>query len=482
MLQAAHSESSNLWDLSVVRADSSEHSSDLTISDVKNFEAYHRFLNRLLIAYIRQSTDSKQPLQVDWTIVSLGRQIWKECQLFRLYHALIDYFNSGKVGPIPLIQVPSGATPIEAEGWLSWLNAPLAGLHEELGMLLSFYAYLANDEQLMHKGRKLVEWQKQLIQSDNLPLSELFSLEGKETRKKHLVQSYAFYLVAAWVHSSGDLLEVADHTASKLREVWDSEVEERLTLGMLMLGYLKKRLKAPSKRALEISSTLCDPHTSLVAKRTSNGYGYATLSGGGSGLGTYRYKGVQILTWGPQISSLGDCDRFGIFNPCYHPFRKNNNTQLSASSDGFSIAGNVKVGLRRLKNLSEVFEAPEGGDWFKTSQSLNKEGVQMSWNWLKSSSNETSSRRICWYIKACDCQLLTDKIRMPLRSLEHFSGESQPVLFSSNEGKMLFSGSKSLKMDLIPLAGSGDFWGADYLLSLETPCNHKISTEWSFLN
>lgn len=480
ILQAARTETTDIWDLSVVKEELIERESNLHLLDVEDFDAYHQFLNSLLISCFYQKKFTQYNFQVDEAFLSKGRLIWSECQLFQLYHAIIDYISKGSITPLSIVQVSSGATPIEAEGWLSWLNSPSAGLHEELGMLLAFYGYLTENQEYLSQGAKLVEWQKQLIQGDGLPLTELFSNEGRHAYKNHLARSYALYLVAAWTYSSGDLLEVADQISDKLREVWDSEVERTLSLGMLMLDHLKQCLDAPQKGALQLSSTLCDPHTSLVGKRFQDGYGYATLCGGASGLGSYCYKDVKILTWGPQTSSLGNCEGFGIYSPCYHPYRKQSYTQLSAANHGFSLDGNVKVGAPKAKTISDTIKTVESAEWLKSSQSLSKDRIQIAWNWLKSRDSD-SNRHICFFMKACDCQLIKDKLRFPLRSLERYNGEFQPVLFIGLKGKILLSASGPLNMELIPLAGEGDFWGADYLLAIKSPCNHKVVTEWSFL-
>jgi hypothetical protein len=129
---------------------------------------------------------------------------------------------------------------------------------------------------------------------------------------------------------------------------------------------------------------------------------------------------MELRKFGPQGSPLGDVTRFGIY-------------------------GEEVNGWAPLKANREV--------WMHTERTENK--IQVRFVGL------TEKCYFCFYVKGDSCQIGSEVFKP--KSLRRFQNECSKVSF----GKLKIELDRPRKTELIPLAGDGSFWEADFLLAFE---------------
>jgi hypothetical protein len=154
-----------------------------------------------------------------------------------------------------------------------------------------------------------------------------------------------------------------------------------------------------------------------------------TLNGSRAGAGAMRAGSVRIVAFGPHAYPLSNPHLFGISEAGTQWFcataQKDVWFQVEAKEEGFS-----------LHSLGITFEKPMA---------------------------------FVFYVKAGECRI-GDRVFKP-KSLQRFLGEASVVQFD----EAFLAIDRPLKIELIPLAGGENFWGADFLLAFWlSPLSNKV--------
>ena len=169
--------------------------------------------------------------------------------------------------------------------------------------------------------------------------------------------------------------------------------------------------------------------------------GALSLLGRGTSLGTFRSKEIEIRAFGPQALPLNDPKQFGI-------------ERTLGGADGWT-------------NVSALPEV-----WFEV-----KKFIEIGLNIRFLGITLEKPLNFSFYIKAPVAQI--GPARFQPKSLNRYKGESAPVIFGD---KFQIESMVSTKMELIPLAGEGCFWGTEFLLSFEIhPFESRGVFKWGLL-
>jgi hypothetical protein len=156
-----------------------------------------------------------------------------------------------------------------------------------------------------------------------------------------------------------------------------------------------------------------------------------SAAGWQTGAGAARIGDVEIPAFGPHLAPLSDGELFGI----------------GPGEDGWFCAHAEK----------EVWMRARGAAGCRSvSLSLDSVGVQPE-----------KPMAFVFYIRADEC-MAGGKVFKP-RSLARYSGPADAVEFTAKSSKISFSTDPGLKIEIIPLAGDNDFWGASFLLAVWLP-------------
>lgn len=148
-------------------------------------------------------------------------------------------------------------------------------------------------------------------------------------------------------------------------------------------------------------------------------------------LGAMRKGRIAIPSFGPQVHPLNDPDLFGIYRTIPH-------TRWAAVSAKREI-------------------------WFEYFQSLQSQDLEVRFFGL------TPERALSFvfYIKA-EVARVDQETYLP-KSLQRYCGMAKKVCFESSGDHFSIENMCPSKMEIIPLAGNGCFWDADFLLGFEIP-------------
>lgn len=168
---------------------------------------------------------------------------------------------------------------------------------------------------------------------------------------------------------------------------------------------------------------------------------FATM-GEGIALGALSAFGLEFPALGPQAYPLNDPSRFGIRR------------------------------VLREKRWGAVFAKPDV--WFDMDPSLQGGIFQSRFIGL----TPEFPMAFVFYVKAEKAQV-GNEIFYP-KSLLRYSGGSRKIVFERNESRVTIESGIPGKMDLIPLAGEGCFWNAEFLLAFEIPSfDGRVSVKFS---
>lgn len=151
--------------------------------------------------------------------------------------------------------------------------------------------------------------------------------------------------------------------------------------------------------------------------------------GEGMPLGAFVGKDIEIPAFGPQYGSLNRPELFGIDR----------------------IISDRKWG--RVYAQKDV--------WFEVKSDLARGDLEISFYGCKSE----NPLFFVFYIRA-EQVVIDQKIYFP-KSLDRYMGGLQTVILNRWKTQMSINGNGTSKMQLIPLAGEGCFWGSDFLLAFE---------------
>ncbi len=175
------------------------------------------------------------------------------------------------------------------------------------------------------------------------------------------------------------------------------------------------------------------PDIDLTLLKTSQISAALTLDGNGTSLGVIRVGSVEMRAFGPQSASLQ-----------------------------FGIKGRGLDGWIHTAAFPEV--------WLQMKATTIGEDLKLDFRFVGITQETPLS--LAFYVKGESCQI-GNEILKP-KSLRRYQGESQKISF---ENRVKIETGQPHKVQVIPLAGEGCFWGADFLILFEL---HPLVSQTSF--
>jgi hypothetical protein len=157
-----------------------------------------------------------------------------------------------------------------------------------------------------------------------------------------------------------------------------------------------------------------------------------TLTGNGTSLGVIRFNEIEVRAMGPQAAGLS-----------------------------FGIQGKGMDGWTRTRALNEV--------WLEMKPVLKEKELQLKFNFV--GLKPQTPLFLALYMKAKSCEI-GGKSYLP-KSLHRFNGETKDLSF---EKKLHIECDIPHKTEIIPLAGEGCFWDAEFLVQFEISPNASQPT------
>lgn len=393
------------------------------------------------------------------------RHPWNQSsQYFRslvaLNHALAK-MPIPEVGPHLL---ESGAALIELHEYCPWLSLPYTPHHFEFGIYLCFLALLTKRDDLHETVLRIAYWQLNTLDVEARPLSGLFVREKEGSSLNHLCLSYLLFRSAAILKEETPFAALAQSLLKSIQECLEQTKEKIDPLWALMEKWLNQH-KILSSASLELPEHIYDPSTALVGYRSPTQHVICTLHGGHTGLGESRHGDIEIVNYGPQYLPLGDCQGFGIEGNSLsdHGIRR---SMIERRRGSFILKGCTRL---VDQPSSSSFEPKKfRGIWLEVAQEFKKPHFYLKTTFLGLDGWEGVA--FSFFIKAARCKIQS-QILHPL-TLDRYEGKAHTLLLEGQEHLLELRplAFKGTTMQVIPLAGGNNFWGANFLVAyLMTP-------------
>lgn len=203
----------------------------------------------------------------------------------------------------------------------------------------------------------------------------------------------------------------------------------------------------------------------VVSMKDSSRHIAISNQGINTAIGSIKYKEIQIPAFGPQYFPLSNANGFGIFH------------QGGPIQDFVKQKGN---GESTITLWSRVFDdGKPSSTWIGFQGNLTQEGLDIA---LLLRGGQTKKMAFSFFIKADQCKADDQKEIRP-KSLDRYVGEAKKITCSCMSSKLSFETPEKSFVNIIPLAGKGFFWDADFLIAFElnSPMR-KISLKLPVLN
>lgn len=443
----------------------------LSLESPEDYLDFYRLLVSIL--FIREEGNQRLNNQIE-RLIRKGKTegFWKSVQLEEGYRILVDYLYEGKRQLFAVKQLEKGAVLQENEMRALERHIPRPKENAELALICLYLGWVWKDDELMQSGLKLTEFCLSLCDHNG----ELF--QGMWVRESE-------YRVTGNTQTFSLLFTIASHVAlsSKIQVVSEAIFEKRGRIQPFIALFAKafQRLLEDKELFPKIHEelTVYDHDQSLGFLR----YHYESLSfacsasGANTGLGVIHKKGVHITSFGPHYAPLADSNCYGVFRPSNGSRDGFKDLTIEPGDERARFKGWTRVVTPVASHISKqpYSFAERGQQWLFFDVVGEKDTVNLTIR--QSQFDETAPLHFVFFVSADEGMIEGGGEILP-KALERFQGRSNKVIFSRGGVMVTITPNFESEMEVIPLAGGGHFWSADFLLAF--PLMEKMSAyRWS---
>lgn len=431
------------------------------------FNKLRKFLAvNLLIDLQGDKGRRKEVVLEAWEKVALSR-LEKELQLARALQSLNHYYLCKEAFGIRPQLVSEKFCFMEYKGYASWSMLPLPRLNAEIGIIWAILAYLLHDEDLLLKAIGLAEWHLNATLDHNY-----FPSPGFYCPEKYVSLSDLLFVNALFFRLIGVLCGDSRMKEASLRQVEHLKYREQRSCTFssyiaLLFRWVDDRVKFAISRPAVLSERIYDPNIALAVFRTKDSYVTATLMGNKTGLGSFHFKDVSIVNYGPQLFPLGDCENFGIEKTTDYKEGSLEKVFFEAKRDRFSLEGTCRVtssaAVALSKSKSALFSLKHSGVWLDISQKYSNSEQRLEVS--PYGFGKISDMAFVFYVKG-ELYVPGNNIKLRPRSLDSYEGDAEKIYVRGSEGEIcIHHFSENREVKVTPLVGDDSFWGADFLIA-----------------
>jgi hypothetical protein len=422
------------------------------ISPEKTIENWKKFLTLNLLNYYAKSHTN----QLAALLHIFEQQSWNQSsQYFRLIAALNHYLVDIPVPEVGVHLLESGAALIDFQEHCPWLSLPYHPFHLEFGIFLSALGLLSKRTEFEPFVRRLANWQLNTLDATGQPFYALYTREKDNNYFETVLLHYLFFKGAACLTQEKKFFYFAELTGERLKENCKLDHQSINPLWVIMEKVFE--FTEMKSEAFDLPTQIHDSSTSLIGYRTEKQSAICTLHGNHTGLGYFRDHDVEIVNYGPQYYPFDDCNGFGIEGNHLsdHGIRQ---SIMEWNRYGFSQKGCVRmVDQHASSTQMGLFR----GIWLEVVQEYKHSQLQVKTNFLGLDGWESVA--FCFFVKAK--QSCINQYSLLPGKLERYEGNSFPVTFEGEKSTLELTAQTPGSMQVIPLCGGINFWGADFLVA-----------------
>jgi len=299
--------------------------------------------------------------------------------------------------------LPSGTLPLFPKKFFPWDALPYPQQHAELGTWL-----LQKEASHFHElAYRMSSFQEATLDHNKKPIFPFFQQEGKGNRTALEKATLTFF------------------------EMLGQKPKDHFQFSEPTLGLF-------SKRSLE---------TTLMCAG----------SGCKSGMGYYVHQNAGVVNFGPQLFPLGNSDGFGLAG-------RAQNLCFKETEGLFELFYSCRLAAphTRATGLDFLEDSGYSGLWMEAEMKGNLENFSFKSHF--EGTNPLGRLLFVFFGKGEAC-LVAHSIKLNPRSLDRYQGPPQQVAFLDKSVGVSIEALEGIaKMEIIPLAGDSNFWGADFLV------------------
>lgn len=446
---------------SVSEWDKAVSSLDGLMSSWKTFLAHH------LLADLAGSSKEAMATRVR----TLERRPWdSNVQYLRaiiaLNHALA---NMPALEAAPHL-LQSGAALIDSREYCSWLSLPFTPQHFEFGTFLAMLSLLTPQAGLKEAALQMAKWQLNTLDADAKPIPGLFVREKEGKGLYHLTASYALFLSASKLESDFSFGALAEKTLRLVQVKLEAEGGKIDPLFVLIEKWVMRTSRS-SLSSFSLPAQMYDPSTAVVGHREAGHYVVCTLHGVQTGLGGMRWGDVEVVTYGPCALPLDDSFGFGIEGNALSDKGERRSLLELKRGSSFAVKGCVRLADRPTRtgalgkfqgiwlDIEQEYKAPH---FFLRTKLLGLDGWE--------------DVAIGFFVRTKCCHVGSSSLH-PRKPNRYEGVPCQVVLEGMDQQVTLTPPAGAKKMEVIPLSGGDDFWGADFLIAYPLVSDQR-TYEW----
>ncbi len=407
------------------------------------------------------------PSELSVKVRFFERHPWNQSsQYLRSLVALNHAFAKMPIPEVGPHLLESGAALIDLYEYCPWLSLPYTPHHFEFGIFLCLLTLLTKRQDLQETVLRIAHWQLNTLDTEAKPLAGLFVREKEGKTLQQCCLSYLLFRSAALLSQETPFAAIAEIVMKGIQERVEKTREKMDPLWVLIEKWLEHHHQILSHTSLELSEHIYDPSTALAGYRSSSYHIVCTLHGEHTGLGMLRQGDIEIISYGPQYLPLGECQGFGIEGNalCDHGMRR---SMIEWRRGSFVLKGCTRMVDQPSSSPFKVGQFR--GIWLEVVQEFKKPHFHLKTTFL--GLDGWDSVAFSFFVKAAQCKIQS-QVLYP-RTLGSYDGETHSLLLEGHDNQLELS-LLSIKgrMQVIPLAGGDNFWGADFLVAYHMTADH----------
>ncbi len=385
----------------------------------------------------------------------LQKTIFDDFSLVIVMKKVISYFLELKEdsSKIAFSLVP------EEKLYLDEYRFPSPLMNIQTALLCSLLAVIKKEEGAKESALKIADFYYELLDEDRYPYLGFWSKDFEHKESELLLSYYLLF------YSSYHLLHQKrfEHTYSHLLKRAEEKIAIKkikapifLTLLSIFINKIKKEPPANfEEKEHSPKALIFQPDYALIGCKSEQMSALLTLNGIGTGIGSLQSKDIYIKTFGPQSFPLDGSKGFGIFSP--------------ASKESFKDFSFTENSLKGWLRICKKEEATDGKVhilpdkiWMHVDSKIafNKIDLNVLFEGL---TKEKMS--FAFFINAQELKV-QNRIIHP-KSLDRFEGKNTNVQIEGKTSSLQLSTEKEQIFHVLPLAGEGFYWDADFLIAIE---------------
>lgn len=348
---------------------------------------------------------------------------------------------------------------IELEVFFPSEEIPHPLFRAELGTLWCLYGNLTGRSSFVEAAGRIAEWQKKTLDHNYVSLVGLLSPEGEASERTLLIGNYLLFNAVARSLRSSEMAFLAGKQLGRFSELAGEESLKVPCHAVILEACFDEMASPDVSGEYYLPSIFSDERLALAGSRSFESSAVSTLYGGRSGMGCYHYKDVKVINFGPQRLPLGDCSEFGLEGGANFLSEHLKTLTLGAGQYVLEGAARLPSHTRDTQSLGHLSH----GGWMVCRQELNKGILSIDIKFQRLF--EQNDLSFSFFVKCSQCIIGGDKVVMP-RSLTRYSGAGAAIQLHGEKSILnLHAGQGHEDVQIIPLGGGDNFWGADFLIA-----------------